>query len=143
MSAELITQLPALNAGLNSLSTCLLVAAGYSIKVKQNEGLHKKLMISALVVSSLFLAIYLYYHGQVGHVVFKGEGLARIVYLTILLPHILLAVAVLPLIILAVMAAIKGQKEKHKKLVHWAYPIWLYVSVSGVVIYWMVFHLYA
>ncbi len=143
MSPETLAQLPAVNAGLNSLATLFLLGAGYAIKVKGDEDLHKKLMMTAFGISSAFLAIYLYYHAQVGHVVFKGEGLVKIIYMAILFPHIIMAVGVLPLIFLAIKYAIQGEKEKHKKMVKWAYPIWLYVAVSGVVIYFMVFHLYA
>ncbi len=143
MSADWVTQLPPLNAGLNGLSTCLLLGAGYAVKIKKDEQLHKKLIFSALIVSTVFLAIYFFYHGQVGHVEFKGEGWSRTLYYLILFPHILLAGALLPLIFFTARAAMRDQRERHKKWVRWTYPIWLYVSFSGVLIYWMVFHLYA
>ena len=143
MPADWITQLPSLNAGLNGLATCLLLGAGYAIKIKQDEELHKKLMISAFFVSTFFLIFYFIYHGSIGHVEFKGEGLAYQIYLAILLPHIVLSAVLLPLALITARAAMKGSRESHKKLVKWTYPIWLYVSVSGIAIYWMVFHLYA
>ena len=143
MSPETLAQLPAINAGLNGFATTLLLGAGYAVKVKGDEELHKKLMMFAFAVSSAFLAIYLYYHGMVGHVEFKGEGIIKTIYLIILIPHIILAVVVLPLILMAIRFAIKGENEKHKKIVKIAYPMWLYVAITGVIIYFMVFHLYA
>ena len=143
MSPDWVTQLPAFNAGLNGLATCLLFGAGYAIKLKKDEALHKKFMVAALAVSTLFLISYFYYHGHVGHVEFKGEGWVKTLYLAILFPHIILAALLLPLVLIAVTAAIKDKRETHKKIVKWSYPIWLYVSVSGVIVYWMVFHLYA
>lgn len=143
MSPEFLSQIPALNAGLNATATVLLLIAGYAIKVNKNEGLHKKTMMAAFTVSAVFLGFYLTYHFQVGHVEFKGEGPIRIVYFTLLIPHVILAVAVLPLILLAIRHALLDHRPQHLALVKWAYPIWLFVAISGVIIYFMVFHLYA
>jgi len=143
MSEEFLTQIPALNAGLNALATLLLLVAGYAIKAKKNEGLHKTVMITAFAVSAVFLGFYLTYHAQVGHVEFNGEGLIRLVYFALLIPHVVLAIGVLPFILLAIRAALVDNRAKHKALVAWVYPIWLYVAFSGVIIYFMVFHLYA
>lgn len=142
MSSDFIQALPAVNSTLNGTSALLLVAGVVALKAFKNEDLHKKFMLSAFVVSAVFLALYLVYHYTVGHVVFGGEGTARIVYFTILISHIILSVVMLPFIFLAFRHAFLDNREKHKKMVHIAFPMWLYVSVTGVAIYVMVWHLY-
>ena len=138
---DVILFLPPLQAGLNLMATGLIIAAFIFVR-KQNTRAHKACMIAALVVSSLFLASYLYYHNQVGYVPFKGEGFIRPVYFTILFSHILLAIVVVPMILVTVGAAIMDKVQLHQRLTHWTLPIWLYVSVTGVVIYLLGFHLY-
>ncbi len=139
---DVILFLPPLQAGLNLMATGLIIAAFIFVR-KQNTRAHKACMVAALVVSSLFLASYLYYHNQVGYVPFKGEGFIRPVYFTILFSHILLAIVVVPMILVTVGAAIMDKVQLHQRLTHWTLPIWLYVSVTGVVIYLLGFHLYA
>lgn len=126
--------LPLINACLNGLSTVLLTAGFIAIK-KKNEELHKKLMISAFITSAVFLACYLYYHFTAGHFKFTGEGAIRTVYFLILVPHILLAMIMLPMIIMTFLRAFKGQWEKHRKIAKITFPIWLYVSFTGVILY--------
>ena len=138
---DVISFLPPLQAGLNLMATGLIIAAFIFVR-KQNTRAHKACMIAALVVSSLFLASYLYYHNQVGYVPFKGEGFIRPVYFTILFSHILLAIVVVPMILVTVGAAIMDKVQLHQRLTQWTLPIWLYVSVTGVVIYLLGFHLY-
>ena len=138
---DVILFLPPLQAGLNLMATGLIIAAFIFVR-KQNTRAHKACMVAALVVSSLFLASYLYYHNQVGYVPFKGEGFIRPVYFTILFSHILLAIVVVPMILVTVGAAIMDKVQLHQRLTHWTLPIWLYVSVTGVVIYLLGFHLY-
>ena len=138
---DVIPFLPPLQAGLNLVATVLIIAAFLFVR-KQNARAHKACMVAALVVSSLFLASYLYYHNQVGYVPFKGEGFIRPVYFTILFSHILLAIVVVPMILVTVGAAILDKVQLHQRLTHWTLPIWLYVSVTGVVIYLLGFHLY-
>ncbi len=138
---DVISFLPPLQAGLNLVATVLIIAAFLFVR-KQNTRAHKACMVAALVVSSLFLASYLYYHNQVGYVPFKGEGFIRPVYFTILFSHILLAIVVVPMILVTVGAAIMDKVQLHQRLTHWTLPIWLYVSVTGVVIYLLGFHLY-
>lgn len=130
---------PPINAGLNTLSTILLVTGFLLIKAGKKEA-HQKVMVGALISSAVFLACYLVYHYGVGHTEFPKEyPIARRVYLAILIPHIILAVVNLPFIILLVVAAFRGQFEKHKKLARVTFPSWLFVSVTGVVIYFFIY----
>jgi len=134
-----ITDLPTLNATFNFITTLILLGGFWAIKTKQ-ETLHKRLMLSAFAVSTLFLTSYLIYHFNVGSIPFQGTGLIRVFYFVVLIPHIILAIIQLPLIILAIYKAFKGNRVAHRKLVKWAYPIWLYVSVTGVIVYFMLYH---
>jgi len=140
-SDDWIMGLPAIIAGLNATAAVLLLIGGIAIKKGGNEGLHKACMVGAFLVSGGFLVLYLIYHAHVGHVAFEGVGLIKVVYFTLLIPHIILAAVQVPLILLTMFSAIKGNRERHVKLARWTYPIWLYVSVTGVVIYYMVFHI--
>ncbi|MDT8447374.1 MAG: DUF420 domain-containing protein [bacterium] len=135
-----IMTLPAINAGLNGTAAVLLVAGAVAIKQK-NEAFHKLMMATAFVVSAVFLVFYLIYHAQVGHVEYEGTGLSRVIYFAVLIPHIILAMVQVPLILATMYHAIKDNREKHKRFARWTLPIWLYVSVTGVIVYLMVFHL--
>lgn len=133
---------PPVNAALNSLSALLLVAGLAFIK-SGNRKAHQTAMISALVSSTLFLACYLVYHYGTGHTEFPKEyPVAKKIYLAILIPHIILAVVNLPFIVLLVVAAARGRFERHKRLARYTFPSWLFVSVTGVVIYFMLYHWY-
>ncbi|MFM8802898.1 MAG: DUF420 domain-containing protein, partial [Planctomycetia bacterium] len=126
---------------LNTLATLLLVAGWVLIRRGQWRA-HRAVMIAAFAVSTLFLVCYLTYHAIVGHVPFAGQGTARTVYFTILITHILLAVAV-PVLAIAMFAlAARGRFEAHRRLGRITMPIWLYVSITGVVIYLMLYHFY-
>jgi uncharacterized membrane protein YozB (DUF420 family) len=138
---EAARALPAVNASLNALATILLVYAWAAIR-RGDVRTHRKAMVAAFGVSTLFLACYLSYHAVVGHVPFAGQGMARTVYFTILISHILLAVAVPVLAISMFALAWRGRFEAHRRLGRIALPIWLYVSVTGVVIYLMLYHLF-
>lgn len=131
--------LPALNAGLNTAAACCLLVGYYAIR-RRRVAMHKRFMGAALGFSGLFLTSYLIYHFQVGSVAFTGTGWIRPVYYAILLSHIVLAAAVLPLAAVTVYRAWRERFESHKRLARWTLPIWLYVSVTGVVIYWMLYH---
>ena len=134
------TDLPTLNAVLNLISSVLLTA-GY-VQIKKNDRLlHKRIMIAALITSGLFLTSYVIYHFKVGSVPYPYHDWTRIVYFIILIPHIILAAVMAPFIILAVWFAMHGRFEKHKSLVRWVWPVWIFVSVSGVVIYLMLYRL--
>jgi len=138
---DIISFLPPFQATLNSLSACLIVTAYYYIH-KSNKRAHKICMVSALAVSTMFLASYLYYHNQVGYVPFTGYGVIRPIYFFILFSHIILAVVILPLILLSVTFAIQERVSMHQRITRWALPLWLYVSVTGVLIYLLAFQLY-
>jgi len=138
---DIIPYLPPLQATLNSISACLIVAAYYFIR-SGNKRAHKSCMVSALVVSTLFLISYLYYHNHVGYMPFSGQGLIRPVYFLILSSHIILAVVILPMIILTVTFALRDRITLHQRITRWTLPLWLYVSVTGVLIYLFGFHLY-
>lgn len=133
--------LPTINAVLNSLATVLLAAGWIFIRRGQWRA-HRAAMISAFTVSTLFLICYLTYHWLVGHVPFTGQGAVRTVYFAILITHILLAVTVPVLAIAMFVLALKGRWEAHRRLGRITMPIWLYVSVTGVVIYLMLYHFY-
>ena len=133
-----VHDLPALNAGLNSLSTVLLITGWFLIRNRKIAA-HRAVMITALVTSSLFLTSYLIYHAQVGSVPFQGQGPIRKVYFAILISHTVLAAFVAPLALVTVYRAFGEQFERHKALARWTFPIWLYVSVTGVVIYFMLY----
>ena len=134
------TDLPAINAYLNSTSTVLLTAGFIFIK-RGNKIAHRNCMGSALVTSTLFLASYLYYHFHAGRTVFP-ENWFKPIYLVILLTHTVLAVVIVPLIIAAVTQAIRGRFESHKKITRWTWPLWMYVSVTGVVIYLLLYQVF-
>ena len=133
--------LPHLNAALNALSFLLLVAAFHQIR-RGNVRVHRRLMLSALAVSGLFLVSYVTYHAQYGSVRFTGQGPVRPVYFVILVTHVILAAAIVPLVIVTLRRALAGDFARHRRIARWTYPLWLYVSVTGVVVYLMLYHLY-
>ena len=136
-----VTDLPALNAFLNATSAVLL-ATGYVLIRRGRRHAHKRVMLAALVSSALFLTSYLVYHAQVGSVRFRGQGPLRTVYFTILLTHTVLAVAIVPLVAVTLVPALRGRFDRHRRLARITLPLWAYVSVTGVVIYWMLYRLY-
>ena len=133
--------LPHLNAALNGASFLFLLAGFYQIR-RGNVRAHRRLMLSALAVSGLFLVSYVVYHTQQGHREFGGEGLVWWVYAVILITHVILAAAIVPLVIMTVRRALAGDFARHRRIARWTYPLWLYVSVTGVVVYLMLYHLY-
>lgn len=136
-----LSDLPTVNATLNATSMVLLIT-GFVFIRRKRIGAHKACMLSAAFVSLLFLISYITYHAQAGRTHFEGEGWIRIVYFAILIPHsILAAVAVLPLAVVTVSFALSGRFEKHRRIARWTLPIWLYVSVTGVLVYLMLYHL--
>lgn len=134
--------LPLLNAILNSLTAILLLAGWVQIK-RGNKAAHKKIMVCAFTVSSVFLFCYLLHKFTVGPKLFPMHGWPRILYFFILIPHTILAVVNLPFILAAVYFAATGQFEKHKRLTRWVWPVWMYVSVTGVLVYLMLYRWYA
>jgi putative membrane protein len=135
-TASWVNQLPALNALLNSASTLFIISGFIAIK-KKKYVTHMKLMLTAFVTSSLFLFSYLLYHNFVGHTPFPGEGWIRPVYFTILISHIILSASVVPLVLTSYYFAFSGKFKTHRKVSKWTFPIWLYVSVTGVVIFFI------
>ncbi|HUK42697.1 MAG TPA: DUF420 domain-containing protein [Candidatus Acidoferrales bacterium] len=135
-----ISQLPSLNAVLNSLSAAFLITGYCFIRSKRVDA-HRACMLSAFGCSTLFLISYLIYHFHVGSMPFKGQGWIRAVYFTILLSHTILAAAVVPLALVTLSRALKNRFPAHKRIARWTFPVWLYVSVTGVVVYVMLYKL--
>ena len=131
--------LPTINATLNLIATFLLLGGWFAIKNNRNVKLHRAFMVGALICSALFLSCYLYYHYYVGSVRYEGEGLLRTIYFIVLGTHVPLATLMVPFILAAVWFAFREQFEKHRKIVRWVWPVWMYVSVTGVVIYVMLY----
>ena len=137
-----IADLPALNATLNGLSALFLVA-GYLLIRQGRQIPHKRCMLAALVTSSVFLTSYLIYHWNIGgSKPFPGQGAIRVVYYLVLVPHVLLAITILPLALTTVARGLWAQYDRHVRIARWTLPIWLYVSVTGVVVYLMLYQLY-
>ena len=132
---------PALNATLNGASAVLITTGRVLIKRKK-VALHRACMIAAVATSTLFLVSYLYYHAHVGSVRFPGQGWMRPVYFALLISHTVLAAAVVPLVLLALVAGLRGRFERHRRVARWAFPIWLYVSVTGVMVYVILYQVY-
>ena len=135
-TAAWVANLPALNAMLNSVSTVLILAGFLAIKQRKFVA-HMKFMLTAFITSSLFLISYLVYHNFVGHTTFPGEGIIRPIYFSILISHIILSAFVVPLVLTSYYFAFSGKFQTHRKVSKWTFPIWLYVSVTGVVIFFI------
>lgn len=132
---------PAVNAGLNGASAVLLTT-GRAFIWRRKVRLHRACMIAAVITSSLFLVSYLYYHAHVHSVHFPGQGWVRPVYFTILISHTVLAVVVVPLVLLSLTYGLRGKFDRHRRFARWTFPIWLYVSLTGVVVYIMLYQIY-
>jgi len=137
----MISLLPSINATLNALSAVLLVC-GYVLIRRKQIARHRRVMLTAFVTSCLFLVCYLVYHAQVGSVPFHHEGTTlRTVYLSILFTHTVLAATVPVLAIITLRRGLAARYDRHRKIARWTLPIWLYVSVTGVVVYVMLYHM--
>ena len=132
--------LPTINAILNSISGILLALGFIQIK-RQRIQAHKRLMLSALTASVLFLTSYLIYHARVGSVPYPHFDWTRPLYFVVLIPHVILAAAMVPFILLMVRHALRGRFDAHRRLARWVWPVWMFVSVSGVVVYTMLYRL--
>ena len=135
-----VRDLPTLNAILNFTSAVLLTAGGYFIKKRRIDA-HKRCMIAALFVSMAFLTSYLIYHSQVGSVPFEGQGWIRPVYYFILITHVILAVVILPLVLRTAYLGFRARFDKHVPIARWTFPLWMYVSVTGVIVYLMLYQM--
>jgi protein SCO1 len=129
---------PPINATLNGTSAVLLVT-GRALIMRGRMAAHRAVMIAALVTSSVFLACYLYYHYHVGSVHFAGQGFWRPVYFTILISHTILAAVIVPMILITLVRALRERYDRHRAIARWTFPLWLYVSVTGVVVYFMLY----
>jgi uncharacterized membrane protein YozB (DUF420 family) len=130
-----------INATLNGTSAVLLVA-GRALIVRGKRAAHRAVMLTALATSCIFLGSYLYYHYRVGHVLFRGRGWSRPLYFTILISHTILAAVIVPLVIVTLNRAWRGQFDRHRAIARWTFPLWLYVSVTGVVVYLMLYRIF-
>ena len=135
-----IADLPALNAILNGIAACFLVA-GYILIRRGRREAHKRMMLAALTTSALFLVSYVTYHYNAGSRPFQQQGLIRVVYFAILVTHIVLAALILPLALTTAARGLWAQYDRHVRLARWTLPLWLYVSVTGVVIYLMLYQM--
>ena len=133
---------PVIDASLNGTSAVLLLVGRGFIK-RGRMAAHRAVMLAALASSSIFLACYLYYHWHVGSVHFQGQGWSRPVYFSILISHTILAAAIVPMIIITLSRALRERFDRHRAIARWTYPLWMYVSVTGVIVYFMLYHLFA
>ena len=141
MSSLPLSALPALNAALNATCAVLLVF-GYLMIRRRKVLAHKICMVSAFAVAVMFLASYLTYHYQVGSMSFGGQGWMRSVYFSLLTSHTILAAGIVPLVLVTLSHARRGRFDRHVRIARWTLPLWLYVSVTGVIVYVMLYHLY-
>jgi len=135
------SDLPAVNASLNGLSAIFLMA-GYRFIRRKNVPAHHRCMLSAVVTSTLFLICYVTYHLKAGRTVFKDPQWFRPIYLTLLLTHTVLAVVIVPMVIITLSRALRQRFDLHKRIARWTWPLWMYVSVTGVVIYFLLYHIF-
>ena len=138
---DFISQLPHLNAFLNTTSAILLTA-GYRFIRKGRIVAHRNCQVSALITSTLFLISYVTYHSYHGDTKFLGQGIVRPIYFAILISHVSLAIVILPLVLITFLRALRGDFLRHRKIARWTLPLWLYVSITGVVVYLMLYHIY-
>ena len=136
-----ISDLPALNATLNGIAGALLALGYYFIRDKRVAA-HRACMLSAFAASTLFLVSYLIYHSQVGSRPFPGHGGVRLLYFTILITHITLAAAIVPMALITLRRGLRLDVARHRRIARWTWPLWMYVSVTGVVIYVMLYRMY-
>ena len=134
------TVLPAVNATLNGIATCFLIVGWIFIR-RRDIRRHRFSMLAAFTTSALFLTSYLVYHANAGSVPFQGQGAIRMVYFAILITHIVLAAVILPLALITLSRALSERFDRHRQIARWTLPIWLYVSVTGVVIYLMLYQM--
>ncbi|MGB6803184.1 MAG: DUF420 domain-containing protein, partial [Candidatus Sulfotelmatobacter sp.] len=128
----------ALIASLNGTSAVLLIAGRYAI-ARGRMAVHRALMIAAVVSSALFLACYLYFHYHVGDIRFLGNHFWHVIYLIVLIPHVTLAIVIVPLVIITLIRGLRGRYDRHRAIARWTWPLWMYVSVTGVLVYFMLY----
>jgi putative membrane protein len=133
-----VADLPHLNATLNAISAIFLIRGYYLIRSRRIDA-HRRSMVSAFIASALFLASYVIYHAQIGSRPFPGTGLLRVVYFSILIPHVVLAAGVLPLALMTLVRGLRRDDTRHRRIARWTLPLWLFVSVTGVLVYVMLY----
>jgi uncharacterized membrane protein YozB (DUF420 family) len=136
--AEPYAYFPALNATLNGTSAALLLT-GRVLIARGRLAAHRACMIAAVVTSSLFLACYVFFHYQVGNILFLGQGWSRPVYFSILISHVLLAIVIVPLAVITLSRGLSRRYDKHRVIARWTWPLWMYVSITGVLVYFMLY----
>jgi putative membrane protein len=136
-----LADFPAIDATLNAASA-LLLAMGFIFIRRKNVTAHKTCMISAFASSTLFLVCYLWYHAHHGVTHFTGQGAVRGVYFTLLGSHTILAAVIVPLVLMTLYRALRERFQQHRKIARWTLPLWIYVSITGVLVYWMLYRLY-
>jgi len=129
---------PALIASLNGTSAILLLIGRYLI-ARGKLAAHRASMIGAVVASALFLACYVYFHAHVGDIHFLGQGVWRTVYFWLLIPHVILAIVIVPMVIITLSRGLRGRYDCHRAIARWTWPLWMYVSVTGVLVYFMLY----
>ena len=139
---EQYAMFPAINASLNALSGTLLLV-GRALISRGKIAAHRAVMIAAVVSSLVFLCSYLYYHAHVGSIHFQGQGWSRPVYFTILISHTLLAITIVPMVIITLSRGLRARYDRHRAIARWTFPLWLYVSVTGVIVYFMLYQWFA
>jgi len=138
MIAEQYAYFPALIAGLNGTSAVLLLV-GRSLIMRGKIAAHRACMIAAVTASALFLACYVYFHAHVGDILFLGQGVWRTVYFAVLIPHVILAIVIVPMVIITLSRGLRGRYDRHRVIARWTWPLWMYVSVTGVLVYFMLY----
>lgn len=141
MIAEQYAFFPALNATLNGTSAMLLLT-GRGLIRRGRVAAHRACMIAAVIASALFLVCYLFFHYKVGNIRFLGEGWARPVYFAILISHVTLAIVIVPLAIITLSRGLKARYDKHRAIARWTWPLWMYVSVTGVIVYLLLYQIF-
>jgi uncharacterized membrane protein YozB (DUF420 family) len=136
--AEQYAYFPALIASLNGISAVLLLIGRYMI-ARGRMAAHRAFMIAAVIASALFLACYVYFHVHVGNIRFLGQGVWRTIYFIILIPHVTLAIVIVPLVIITLIRGLRGRYDRHRAIARWTWPLWMYVSVTGVLVYFMLY----
>jgi len=136
-----LASLPAVNASLNGACTILLLLGFFAIRARRIS-LHRFFMVTAFFCSAIFLILYLYFHFHAGIIRFGGQGWIRPVYFTILITHTTLAVVIVPLVLITLSRALRERFDKHRAIARWTLPLWLYVSITGVIVYWLLYIAY-
>jgi uncharacterized membrane protein YozB (DUF420 family) len=136
--AEQYAYFPALIAGLNGTSAVLLGTGRYMIS-RNRIAAHRNCMIAAVVSSALFLACYVYFHYHVGDIRFLGDHFWHVIYLIVLIPHVTLAIVIVPMVIVTLSRGLRARYDRHRAIARWTFPLWMYVSVTGVIVYFMLY----